>query len=762
MSPGNAAPRVLMRRLREIMANPGEPQERLDAIVRQIALIMVAEVCSLYIRRHDGSLELFATEGLKPEAVHNTHLARGEGLVGLIAEGGELINIHEAQDHPAFSYRPETGEEIYHSFLGMPIMRGGQTLGVITVQNRARKVYSEEEVEALETTAMLVAELLMSGELDDGVSTIASRSQARHFSGVGIGAGIALGTVVLHEPRVMIHEFLSDDQELETSRLMVGIDKLRQSIDSLLTKAELQRAGEHREVLEAYRLFAHDQGWVNKLLQAISSGLTAEAAVERVQNDMRARMLPQRDRFWAERMNDLEDLSNRLIRILIGSNETAAQSSLPDNTILVARTMGAAELLDYDRDKLRGLVLEDSGASSHVAIVAKALGIAAIGDVKGIVNRADTGNDIIVDAVNGEVFVRPGGDVIEAYSDKVRFQAAKQVQFAKLRNKEARSLDNQLVSLKMNAGLLVDLPHMVQSGADGIGLFRTELQFMIAAKFPRITDQQETYKAVLDAAGQKPVVFRTLDVGGDKILPYIRMTGEQNPALGWRALRMTLDRPGLFRSQVRALLRAAGGLDLSLMLPMVSDIEELKKAKALIRKELDLLEVHQRQRPKSVKIGIMIEVPAIILQLDEILPLIDFVSVGSNDLMQFLFAADRTNTLVANRYDNLHATFLKVIGDIISKARAHQVPVTLCGEMASNPLDSMALLGLGLRSLSMSPAAIGPIKTMILSLNIGEVTEFMTQTLATSQGSIRAKLEKFAREREVTIDPFDALTPQQH
>ncbi len=743
------------------MAKPGDPQERLDLIVRQIAVIMVAEVCSLYLRRQDGTLELFATEGLKPGSVHNTHLARGEGLVGLIAEGAELINIHEPQDHPAFSYRPETGEEIYHSFLGMPILRGGIMLGVITVQNKAKKIYSEEEVEALETTAMLVAELITSGELDEGIGAVSNRTQARHFSGVGIGAGIALGTVVLHEPRVMIHDFLSDDQEIETSRLMVGIGTLRHSVDDMLAKAEMQRAGEHREVLEAYRLFAHDQGWVNKLLQAIASGLTAEAAVERVQNDMRARMLPQGDRFWAERMNDLEDLSNRLIRILIGSSETAAHSRLPDNTILIARTMGAAELLDYDQSKLRGLVLEDSGASSHVAIVARALGIAAIGDVKGVVNRVDTGNDAIVDAVNGEVFIRPDADVIEAYSDKVRFQADKQRQFAKLRNVESRSLDGQLISLKMNAGLLVDLPHMVQSGAMGIGLYRTELQFMISAKFPKISEQQETYKAVLDAAGDRPVVFRTLDVGGDKILPYMRMAGEQNPALGWRAVRMTLDRPGLFRSQVRALLRAAGGKDLSLMLPMVSDLQELVTAKSLINKELQFLAAHGRTAPSSVKIGIMIEVPAIILQLEDILPLVDFVSIGSNDLMQFLFAADRTNPLVSNRYDTLHPVFLKVLSRVIAMAKAHNVDVTLCGEMAGNPLESMALLGLGLRSLSMSPAAIGPVKSMILSLDIGKITAFMDEMLATKSLTLRAEFERFALENKVNIDPFNDINPPQ-
>lgn len=756
MSPASAAPRILMRRLREIMARPGEPQARLDAIVSQIALIMVAEVCSLYLRRPDGSLELFATEGLKREAVHNTHLARGEGLVGLIAEKAELINIHEAQDHPAFSYRPETGEEVYHSFLGMPIMRGGRTLGVITVQNKARKVYAVEEVEALETTAMLVAELITSGELDDGVGDLTDRTQSRHFSGTSISDGIALGHAVLHEPRVMISEFLTEDPEAEKQRLAVALEELKRSIDAMLAKAELQRAGEHREVLEAYRLFAHDRGWVNRLHKAIDSGLTAEAAVERVQNDMRARMLPKQDRFWAERVNDLEALANRLMRLLLGSEQTSAQTALPDDTILFARTMGAAELLDYDPQKLRGLVIEESGATSHVAIVARALGIVAIGEVKGVVNRVDPGDEVIIDAVSGEVFVRPTQDVIEAYTDKVRFQAAKQKRFAALRTREAVSKDGEKIDLKINAGLLVDLPHLVQSGADGIGLYRTELQFMISAKFPRMEEQREVYKAVMDAALSRPVVFRTLDVGGDKILPYMRMPGEQNPALGWRAIRMTLDRPGLFRTQVRALLRAAPGKELRVMLPMVTEIGELEKARALIDKEYQLLCQHGHTPPSEVKVGVMIEVPALLWQMDELLAQVDFISIGSNDLLQFLYAADRTNAQVATRYDTLDATFLKTLKGIIEAANQHNVPVTLCGEMAGKPLEAMALLALGLRSISMSPASIGPVKSMILSLDINQARGFIEAELARSSGSLRKQLECFAVENGIIVDVFSA------
>lgn len=754
MAPASAAPRILMRRLREIMARPGEPQARLDAIVTQIALIMVAEVCSLYLRRTDGSLELFATEGLNAEAVHNTHLARGEGLVGLIAEKAELVNIHEAQDHPAFSYRPETGEEVYHSFLGMPILRGGRTLGVITVQNKARKVYAVEEVEALETTAMLVAELITSGELDDGVGAIADRTQSRRFSGTSVSDGIALGHAVLHEPRVMISDFLSEEPEAEKQRLAIALEELRTSIDGMLAKAEMQRAGEHREVLEAYSMFAHDRGWVNRLHQAIDSGLTAEAAVERVQNDMRARMLPKQDRFWAERMNDLESLGNRLMRLLLGSEQTSAQSSLPEDTILFARTMGAAELLDYDPAKLRGLVIEDSGATSHVAIVARALGIVAIGEVKGAVNRVDPGDEVILDAVSGEVLLRPTQDVIDAYTDKVRFQAAKQKRFAALRTREAVSMDGQRIDLKINAGLLVDLPHMAQSGADGIGLYRTELQFMISAKFPRMEEQRDVYKTVMDAAAARPVVFRTLDVGGDKILPYMRMVGEQNPALGWRAMRMTLDRPGLFRTQIRALLRAAEGQVLRVMLPMVTEVSEVDKAQKLIDKEYEFLIKYGHTPPTRIEVGVMVEVPALLWQLDQLLDRVDFISIGSNDLMQFIFAADRTNAQVEARYDTLDTVFLTVIESIIAAARRHDVPVTLCGEMAGKPLEAMALLALGMRSISMSPASIGPVKTMILSLDIEKANSFITDLMGREHGSLRPALETYAKENGVIIDAF--------
>jgi len=747
------APRLLLRRLREVMAERESAQARLDKVVVLIASNMVAEVCSLYLRRRDSSLELFATEGLNREAVHSTHLKRGEGLVGLIAEQAEPMQFADAQVHPAFSYRPETGEEIYHAFLGVPVLRGGHTIGVLTVQNRTQRHYSDEEVEALQTTAMVIAEMIASGGLivSDEAAQDARRDQSARFTGLSISEGVALGHVVLHEPRIVVTTLIAEDAELERRRLAQAVEDLTGMIDGMLGRGDLERAGEHREVLEAFRMFAHDRGWRRRLDEALLTGLTAEAAVQRVRNDTRARMMRQTDPYARERLHDIDDLSNRLLRLLAGGAGTAAAGNLPQDTILVARTMGPAELLDYDRQRLRGLVLEEGGATSHVAIVARALGLAAISQAKGVLEAVEAGDAAIVDAEGGELHVRPTPEVVAAYADKVRFRARRQAQYAALRTVPPVTLDGERVSLNINAGLLFDLPHLDQSGADGIGLFRTELQFMIASTFPRLEQQTRIYKAILDAAGDRPVVFRSLDVGGDKVLPYFRVRKEENPALGWRAIRMALDRPALFRTQIRALLGAAQGRELRIMLPMIADVAELKAAKSLIDRELQILKRHGRPEPKRLLIGAMIEVPALLWQLDSLLPLADFASVGSNDLMQFLFATDRSNMLVADRFDALNPAGLLALRTIVEAATKHNVPLNLCGEMAGKPLEAMALIGIGFRSISMAPASVGPVKAMVLSLDAGDLWVRLQELLACKSTSVREELKSYAAEKGVQV-----------
>ena len=755
----SSAPRVLLKQLREVMARPGvkqaKPEDieaRLDRIVRLIAANMVAEVCSIYVRLPDGALELFATEGLRKEAVHNTHLKPGEGLVGLIARGGEYINLPDAQSHPAFAYRPETGEEIYHSFLGVPIVRSGRTVGVLTVQNAIPRSYTDEEVEALQTTAMVLAELMGSGLLAalNVPQPDLKRTQSVSIQGITLSDGIALGHVVLHEPRVIVTKLFAENIAEEQAKLDAAVRKLRDTVDSMLAEGDVARAGEHREVLEAYRMFAHDVGWVKRLHEAIATGFTAPAAVEKVQNNMRARIMRQTDPFWRDRLYDIDDLSNRLQRLLAGTG-TAAEGELPRDTILVARTMGPAELLDYDRKRVRGLVLADGGASSHVAIVARALGIPAIGYARDVLEEVDPNDPAVLDAESGTLHLRPSLEVIRAYADKARFRARRQAQYEKLRDTPAVTKDGQRISLNINAGLMVDLSHLSQAGADGIGLFRTELQFMVASTFPRIAQQTEMYRKVIEAAGNRPVVFRSLDVGGDKILPYLNPAPEENPALGWRAIRIAIDRPGLFRTQTRALLHATAGRELRLMLPFLTEVSEFTIARRLIDKDLAHLRRHARPGPTKIALGAMIEVPSLLWQLDELLCRVDFVSVGSNDLLQFIFAADRGNVRVAQRFDVLSPTALRVLRQIVVQADKYKVPATLCGEMAGRPIEALALIGLGYRSISMAPASIGPVKAMILSVSAAEIQRYVLDLVEHGREDIRQRLTDFARAHDIPL-----------
>lgn len=731
------APRLLLKRLRELMAAPLEPQARLDRIVKQIASQIVAEVCSLYVLRADRVLELYATEGLNPGSVHRAQLKLGEGLVGTIAANAEALNLPDAQNHPAFQYLPETGEEIYHSFLGVPVLRAGRTLGVLVVQNRAKRTYREDEIEALETIAMVIAEMIAAGDLErlnrTGIALDLRRPVT--FAGKPFNDGVGLGHVVLHEPRVVVTDLLSDDTDAELERLRQALGSLRVSIDDMLSRREVAFEGEHRAVLEAYRMFANDAGWGRRLEEAVGNGLTAEAAVEKVQSDTRARMMHITDPYLRERMNDFDDLANRLLRQLIGRGPEEIAESLPRDAIVLARTMGAAELLDYPRERVRGLVLEDGAGTSHVVIVARAMGIPVAGQATGVVSMAENGDAVIVDGEDGRVHLRPQPDVEAAYAEKVKFRARRQAMYRAMRDQPSVSIDGVKVDLLMNAGLAVDLPQLVESGAAGIGLFRTELQFMVAATFPRADAQARLYREVLDAAEGKPVTFRTLDIGGDKVLPYFnRSVTEENPALGWRAVRLTLDRPALMRQQIRALLKAAAGRELRVMLPMVTEIDEIEKARALIDREINHLSRFDHDLPSRLKIGAMVEVPSLLFQLDELMPAVDFVSIGSNDLFQFVMAVDRGNPMMSNRFDPLSVPFLRVLKRVVDAGRRHSVPVTLCGELAGNPITAMALIGLGLRSISMSPASIGPVKSMLVRLDVGALTELLDRHIGEDAG----------------------------
>ncbi|HWG79469.1 MAG TPA: phosphoenolpyruvate--protein phosphotransferase [Stellaceae bacterium] len=750
---GVTGSRRLLRRLRDVMAGSGTAQERLNTIVRIIAADMVAEVCSCYVMRAGEVLELFATEGLRPEAVHRTRLRVGEGLVGVIAATARPLALADAQSHPDFAYRPETGEEIYHSLMGVPILRGGRVLGVLAVQNRTRRHYSDDESEALQTIAMVVAELAASGDLvspeeqqpSEGIGLLPMR-----LDGVRLHTGLAAGTAVLHEPRVPIRQLVAEDPKAELARLRGAVDAMQSAIDELLAASDIASSGEHRDILETYRMFAADRGWLQRMTDAVHSGLTAEAAVQKVQDETRARMSLVSDPYLRERLADLEDLGNRLQQHLTG-HHVAAAVELPAEFILIARSMGPAELLDYDRRRLKALVLEEGSPTAHVAVVARALDIPVVGRVKDVLAKVEAGDLVIVDGDEAVVLLRPGEDIQQAVSARIDARLGQRLGYAALRDLPAETLGGERVALQLNAGLLIDLPYLDETGAEGIGLFRTELLFMLRDDFPTVGQQASVYRRVLEQAGDRPVTFRTLDIGGDKLLPYMSEIKDENPAMGWRAIRIALDRPALLRQQLRALIRAARDRRLRVMFPMIADIAEFDAARAVLDLELERAAARGHRVPAKIEVGVMFEVPALLWELPQLLPKIDFLSVGTNDLVQFLFAADRGNPKLAERYDTLSLPVLRLLGEVAQACAEHRVPLALCGEMAGHPLDAMALVGIGFRVLSMAPGSVGPVKAMIRSLDLAPLIELLATLATLPPRSLRSKLRDFARDHGVVV-----------
>ena len=741
--------RSLLRQIREALAGGGPAQGRLDMVTRIIALSMVAEVCSLYLRRSNGEMELFATEGLDPGAVHVTRMKPGEGLVGEIMRLGRPLNLADAPAHPTFSYRPETGEDPYHAFLGVPLLRGGRAIGVLVVQNRATRTYSEDEVEDLQIVAMVLAEMVASvesGEELKGVELAPRRPE--RLKGSRFSEGLAYGVAVLHDTPVAPSQLLSDDVVAEEARLEAAIEALRRQIDGML-EGQHGLVDASYDVLESYRMFAHSTSWNRGLLDAVRNGLTAEAAVERVRSEYRAQLGQARDAYLRERVHDLEDLNDRLLRHLAGDGAVARE--LPENAILIARNLGPADLLEYDRTKLRGLLLEEGSTASHAAIVARALDIPCVGRLQGLRDGVSEGDMVIVDAESAEAYLRPRAVVVKAIQARIDVRLQRKAEFAKLRDTPAFTRDGVKVTLLMNAGLDVDLESLAETGAEGIGLFRTEFQFMVSETLPRFSGQTELYSRVMEAAGGLPVTFRTLDLGGDKVLPYMEAEREDNPALGWRAVRMGLDRPALLRLQLRALIAAANGRALRVMFPLVSTVDEFRAARALVDTEIAWAQRRGRPAPARLDVGAMIEAPSLIWHLDALLPMTDFVSVGTNDLMQYLFAADRGNPRVADRYDPLSPPALRALQAIQTACADTGTPVSVCGEMAGRPLEAFVLVGLGFERLSMPPAGVGPVKQMVLSCDREAARRGVSALLKSNAGSVRNEIETLARKLYLAV-----------
>ncbi|MEQ8394732.1 phosphoenolpyruvate--protein phosphotransferase [Thalassobaculum sp.] len=739
-------PREMLRRLRDVMAGIGTPQQRLDSTVQVIAHELGAEVCSIYVQRPGRVLELCATQGLNPQAVHRLFFQPGEGLVGHIAETRLPLTLAEAQKHPKFAYRPETGEEAFQSFAGVPIRRSDRVLGVLVVQHVSMRELTEEEVESLETLAMVLAEVLATMSLPGGDPGRERGPVLIH--GMRIHEGIGVGKARLHQPRVVIGGVVAEDPAVEHELLRAALADMHESLDRVMESEALSAAGEHRDVLETYRLIARDTGWIGRIRDAIDGGLTAAASVQKVRDDTRSRMAAVKDEYLRERLADFEDVALRLLRRLAPGEEVGVDPAVDaEPFILVARSMGPAELLDYAGEHLKGLVLEEASATAHVGIVARALDIPVIGRLAHLIDEVDPGDTLIVDGDHGQVFVRPGDDARSQFRENLAAREATRARYAALRDTPAVSRDGVRVSLLMNAGLLVDVSQLETVGAEGVGLYRTEIPFLVRREYPDVEAQTELYGRILEGAGGRPVTFRTLDAGGDKRLHSFVHDIEENPALGWRALRIGLDQPAILRQQVRAMIHAAGARPLRVMLPMVATVEEFRAARSIIDLEVERAAARTGGARPAIAVGAMVEVPTALLQIEALAEAADFLSVGSNDLLQFLFAADRGGERTAARYDPLSVLFLDAMRRIAEAGRSAGIDVSVCGEMAGRPLEALALTALGYRSLSMPAASIGPVKEAILRTDINGLSEFISYSMKKSTSSVRNRLQNYLTDR---------------
>ena len=735
--------RQMLGRLRAVMAEDGAGQDRLDQITRLIAEEMHTEVCSIYLFRDTDTLELCATEGLNPESVHHTRMRLGEGLVGRVAKRGQAINTDDAPGTRGFRYMPETGEEAYSSFLGLPIQRLGETLGVMVVQSRQARVFSEAEVHAVEVVAMVIAEMAELGAfVGEGAAMLARHSQAALFQGAAAQEGAAQGHVWLHEPRVVITNLIAENPHRERERLIEAVEQLRVGVDRMLSSAGTGDS-DHMQVLEAYRMFANSKGWMRRMEEDISRGLSAEAAVEKEQSAARARMSQVTDVYLRDRLHDLDDLSNRLLRLLTGQGtETGAE--MPADPVLVARNIGPAELLDYGR-RLRGVVLEEGSVGSHATIVARALAIPLVIHAKRITTEALNGDQILVDGDRGVVHLRPDESVVSAFRDKMAMRAKAQERYSSIRDKPAETLCGTRIALHMNAGLMADLPSLENSGAEGVGLFRTELQFLIRNHMPKRAELSQLYTRVMEAAKGRRVVFRTLDIGSDKVLPYMTTVDEPNPALGWRAIRVGLDKPGVMRMQLQALVRAAAGRPLSVMFPFVAQREEFAAARAEMDKALERERILGHPLPEKLEVGAMLETPSLAFAPDSFYREVDFLSIGGNDLKQFFFAADRDNELVRRRYDTLNVSFLTFLEGIAERCARLGTPLSFCGEDAGRPVEAACFAAIGFRMLSIRPASIGPVKSILRRTDLGELRAVIHQAREDGAQSVRPTVMEYLR-----------------
>lgn len=743
----------ILKQLRQIMETPDGVPEKLRQILEVIAAKMQADAAACYVAVDDNYLELFAAYGFRQASSHRLRLRYNEGMAGEVAESKRSLAINNIWMYPKFVSKPELLEEKdFQSFIGVPVLQWNRTIGVLALYNTAEVSRSEVDVELLETIAMVLAEILASEEMTQyKKSLIKARglSTKERINGLSLNKGYGIGVAVVHRRRQSVTNIFAEDKEKELRRLEIAHHQMNADLDAKFNSTKLG-LGEHVDILDAYRMFAKDKGWFGKIADNIKGGLAAEAAVERAYEDMWNRLSLSTDSYMRERLHDLRDVADRLQSYLSGDYNRMPETEAKD-IVIVAQTMGPAELMDYDYSRIRGLILEDGTPTMHVAIVAKALNIPVLAKIKGIFTEIQSGQVVALDGNEGFVYVNPSPQIETDFRKRIAAREELQKKLAALRNLPAKTLDGVDIGLYVNVGLPMDFDYIDATNCDGVGLYRTEIPFMASEAMPDVEKQVSYYKDLMDRCGDKKVIFRSLDVGSDKLLPYWAYAGEANPAIGWRSIRITLDRRAILRKQIRAFLLSAAGKELNVMFPMISDLAEFEDAKETLLIELEKDKSRGLPVPKKVNVGLMIEVPSVIFQLDDILQKADFVSVGTNDLAQFIFACDRGNPKLSERYDVLSAPFLNVMKTIVDKAAAAGVYCSVCGEMASNPIEALALIGLGYRNLSSSGASFGRVKSMIRSVNTEEIADYMRLLLKSTKNTLRPQLIAYAYDHGIEI-----------
>ncbi|MGD8407306.1 MAG: phosphoenolpyruvate--protein phosphotransferase [Thiohalophilus sp.] len=724
-----------LRRLIEEVNLARNLEQALEIIVRRVKQGMEVDVCSVYLTEQDnGHYVLKATDGLNPDSVGKVRLSQERGLVGLVAKRAEPVNLDNAPEHPRFCYFPESGEEPYHAFLGVPIIHHRKVVGVLVVQRHSSEKFEESGVTFLITIAAQLAGAIAHAEVSGDVEGFGEQAHAqshdtRPISGLPGAPGVAIGVAKVVYPLAnlsAVPDRRTSNIDAELMAFNAALSAVKKDLKKLSDQFVDKLPAEDHALFDVYMLMLDSDTLAGQTRQRIEAGNWAQGALRQTIEDHERIFREMEDSYMRERVDDVRDLGQRILSHL--QQDSQKPLEYPDHTVLVGDEISAAMLAEVPTDKLAGVISVRGSRTSHVAILARALGVPAVMGATDVpVSRMD-GARVIADGYSGRVYVTPAHAILEEYQRLVDQEFELTEELKALRELPSETLDGEHIPLYANTGLLSDMTPTRESGAEGIGLYRTEFPFMIRQRFPGEDEQRANYRQVLETFNPRPVVLRTLDIGGDKALPYFPIQ-EENPFLGWRGIRITLDHPEIFLVQIRAMLLASIGLEnLNILLPMICDVKELIDSLSLIHQAYEEL-LEEGQDIRMPKVGVMIEVPSAVYQAGNLAKRVDFLSIGTNDLTQYLLAVDRNNSRVAELYDSLHPAVIRAILQVVDSARVHGKPVSVCGEMAGDPAAAILLLGMGIHSLSMSVSSLLRVKWVIRNLSRDRASEILSEVL---------------------------------